>query len=136
MTLEVVNLSNVSCDEYYDEANPTFCYNLNTWQLCSDTISVIFKSQTPSGFEKEEKEQKISQLLTFLSLMHGTLLPILAYKAPSGPKFGTAGSEFQLNIKMDNLSCNPSFSSTICTLTQIMSWVSITSIITAVAACL
>ena len=104
----------------------TFCPS--HWQLCDDCspfgLTYEFRPQALSSLEQEEKEQKIDQLITVLSLMHGSLLSLYA---PYYNEFGDYGndysSQFYLQLKMDNLSFNPTCQLTKCVVSNLLSWV-------------
>ena len=115
-------------------ANPTEdhtfrpSYFPHTWQLCDDcspfALGYEFRPQALSSLEQEEKEQKIDQLVTVLSLIHGSLLSLYA---PYYNEFSDYGndysSQFYLQLKMDNLSFNPTCQLTKCVVPNLLSWV-------------
>ena len=124
LEFEVANSTNTRC-RVYNNDGPAFCRLDNkTWHLCS-SMSATFMSQTVDKLESEERTQTISQSITILSLLHGSMLSIYVPYYHDVFKFDDElGYKFPLKLKVDNLTCQPSRLLITCVLSELLSWVS------------
>ena len=117
--IRVVNLTDTPCDGEFI-STPTFCLD-NTDALCSP-LQFTFKSQTLSNLENEESRQEIYNLITWLALLHGS---VLSFCMPDNHNLpDSEDKRFELKLTIENWPCNPSLSSTQCVLLELLSWVS------------
>ncbi|CAI8022442.1 hypothetical protein GBAR_LOCUS13183, partial [Geodia barretti] len=116
--IRVVNLTDTPCDDEFI-STPTFCLD-NTDALCSP-LQFTFKSQTLSNLENEESRQEINNLITWLALLHGS---VLSFCMPDNHNLpDSEDKRFELKLTIENWPCNPSLSSTQCVLLELLSWI-------------
>ena len=110
--IRVVNLTDTSCDDEFF-STPTFCLdNIDT--LCSP-LQFTFKSN-------EERRQEINNMITWLALLHGS---VLSFCMPDNQNLpDSEDKRFELKLTIENWLCNPLLSSTQCVLLELLSWVS------------
>ena len=124
MNLEVVNVTNIACGAY--EYTPALCLSSDLkWHLCSPRpLSFRFTSQTASKLQSEQRIKEVDKSIKLLSLIHGNMPSIyLPYYNVFTSVFDYEG-EFTLSLKINNLTCNPSYQLTKCALSELLSWVS------------
>ena len=124
VNLEAVNVANIVCGTYNDA--PALCsFSDLEWHLCSPwPLRFSFSSQTA---QSEWRMKEVDKSITMLSLIHGNMPSIYLpyYNVFTNViNYEIADSEFTLNLKMNNLTCNPSYQLTKCVLSELLSWVS------------
>ena len=143
--LEVVNGTNLSsiCDNDPLLVNETLSsfdtfYLSNSsdyeWKLCNDSLEMTYTTQSLSKIESEIEKHQIDAMIGWLSLLHGNILSIFLLISPdywihfldsSYHFYDCHNFSTSLTLKTEGLDCNPSIVITQCSLSKLLSWVSI-----------
>ena len=133
-SMSVMNVANNTCDFYSWYQKPeilTFCpaETSSSWDICNDCYLYSMKlvQKKFSSLKLAATEQNIFKLITFVSLIHGSV--VSAYWPAYVNTLVVHGeynffSNRNIGLKLDNLTCNPSCALTQCVLSELFSWVS------------
>ena len=133
-SISAMNVANNTCDFYswYQKPEtPTFCpaWTSYSWDICDNcNLDMTLVQKKFSRLKLAANEQNIYEIITFVYLMHGSLLPVswptyLLFNEEYN-SIGNGNGEENIELKLDNLICNPTCALTQCVLSEIFSWVS------------
>ena len=131
--MSAVNVANNVCDYFGRDQihdTPTFCpAGPHNWSLCYDcSLDMTLVQKEFSSLKLAATEMSIFQLITYVFLIYSNYMPLYWPTSTHIVLFDEEkifpNRNGNIELKLDNLTCNPSCDLTQCVLSEMFSWVS------------
>ena len=131
-SMSAKNVVNNICDYARDRKHDTLTFcpaGPHNWGLCNNcSLYMTLVQKQFSSLKLTATEMSIFQLITYICLMHGSLLgvywPNYIFSFLLDEEYIFKTVRHKIRLKLDSLTCNPSCALTQCVVSEMFSWVS------------